>query len=119
MSALPHLSMALIGRFVDTVTRPGFLALCFLLFGPPTGLGCALLAPVGMFPDEFAPAARADGRGHGKVLREQLRFACHYFPFFSHARTLTMSLSLALDDRPAGARRRLHVLGLTAISRTR
>lgn len=49
------------------LTKPKALALCFLLFGLPTGLGCALLTPVGMFPDEFAHAARADGLLHGEV----------------------------------------------------
>jgi hypothetical protein len=55
-------------RALAWLARPKFLAWCFLLFGLPTGLGCALLAPVGMFPDEMAHAARADGLRHGEIL---------------------------------------------------
>ncbi len=49
------------------LSSPRRLAMLFLLCALPTGLGCALLAPVGMFPDEFAHAARADALRHGEI----------------------------------------------------
>lgn len=49
------------------LTSPRGLAAWFLLCALPTGLGCALLAPIGMFPDEFAHAARADALRHGEI----------------------------------------------------
>ena len=54
-------------RLIQILGRPKVLAVWFLLCALPTGLGCALLAPVGMFPDEFAHCARADGLRHGEI----------------------------------------------------
>jgi hypothetical protein len=49
------------------LARPGVLALLFLLCALPTGLGCALLTPVGAFSDESEHCARADGLRHGEI----------------------------------------------------
>ncbi len=54
-------------RWLNRLTSARGLALCFLLFGLPTGLGCALLTPVGMFSDEYSHVARADGLRHGEI----------------------------------------------------
>jgi hypothetical protein len=43
------------------------LAILFLLCALPTGLGCALLTPIGMFPDEVWHVARADGLVSGHI----------------------------------------------------
>ncbi|WP_297489089.1 DUF2142 domain-containing protein [Acidocella sp.] len=40
----------------------------FLLCALPTGLGCAMLTPVGLFPDEPQHIARADGLRYGEIL---------------------------------------------------
>jgi len=60
-----------LNRLLLRLTSARGLALCFLLFGLPTGLSCALLSPVGMFPDEFAHAARADGLRHGEIFGQK------------------------------------------------
>jgi hypothetical protein len=49
------------------LARPGVLALLFLLCALPTGLGCALLTPIGMFPDELTHVTRADALRYGEV----------------------------------------------------
>ena len=55
-------------RFVQHLPKPRWLAIFFLLCALPTGLGCALLTPVGMFPDEMAHTDRADGLRYGQLL---------------------------------------------------
>ncbi len=54
-------------RLLQGLARPKILAACFLLCGLPTGLGCALLTPIGMFPDELAHIIRADGLRYGEI----------------------------------------------------
>jgi hypothetical protein len=49
------------------LAQPKILAMVFLLCALPTGLGCALLTPVGLFADEVFHAARADGLAHGEM----------------------------------------------------
>lgn len=48
--------------------RPRTLAAAFLLCALPTGLGCALLTPIGDVPDEPEHIARADGLRLGEIL---------------------------------------------------
>lgn len=54
-------------RLAHDVAQPKFLAAFFLLCSLPTGLGCALLTPVGQVSDEPAHCARADGLRHGEI----------------------------------------------------
>jgi len=67
MQFSPRSSLASFSRLLDNIARPKWLAGCFVCCAFLTGLGCALLAPVGMFPDEFAHCARADGLRHGEI----------------------------------------------------
>jgi hypothetical protein len=56
-----------LNRIVDYFTNPRFLAAVFLFCALLTGLGCALLTPVGEFSDEGAHFARTDGLSHGEI----------------------------------------------------
>lgn len=67
MPIIPGSCFTALDKLMRPVGRPSFLALWFLLCALPTGLGCALLTPVGMFSDEPAQAARADGLLHGEI----------------------------------------------------
>lgn len=48
--------------------QPRALALLFLLFALPTGLGCGLLTPIGNVSDEPQHIARADGLRTGQIM---------------------------------------------------
>ncbi len=58
-------------RLVQAAGQPKFLALWFVLCALPTGLGCALLTPEGVFPDEAFHAVRADGLRHGEIFGQR------------------------------------------------
>lgn len=68
MSSRLYPIFAALAHYVQYLTKPQWLATCFLLCAVPTGLGCALLTPIGMFPDEAAHATRADGLRYGQFL---------------------------------------------------
>lgn len=67
MPASFPLRLAALNRLARHLTQPKFLAIWFLLCALPTGLGCALLTPVGLFADEVFHVARADGLTHGEI----------------------------------------------------
>ncbi len=52
----------------ECLGRPRTLVALFLLCALPTGLGCAMLSPLGAPPDEMAALARVDGLRLGQVL---------------------------------------------------
>lgn len=63
--------LAVSNCFLRRLATPSSLACCFLLCTLLTGLGCALLSPVGLFPDELVHAAQADGLRHGNIFSVQ------------------------------------------------
>ena len=54
-------------NLLNIFARPRWLAIIFLLCAVPTGLGCALLTPLGVPPDELAHIARAEGLRLGQI----------------------------------------------------
>jgi hypothetical protein len=67
MSALLRLAPGFFGRALRVLASPKGLVLCFLLCALPPGLGIALLAPIGMAPDEVPHIVRADALRLGQV----------------------------------------------------
>ncbi len=63
MAAMPFF----LRRFLQHLATPRALAVCFLLSALPTGLACALLTPIGSFPDEQMHIVRADGLRYGEI----------------------------------------------------
>jgi hypothetical protein len=62
-------------RRLRLLANTQWLAIIFLLCALPTGLACALLTPIGEFPDEPQHIARADGLRYGQIIGFQPREA--------------------------------------------
>jgi len=95
--------------------RPRLLALLFLLCALPTGLGCALLTPIGDTPDEPQHIARADGLRLGEVLGFQP--AGQEFPGVNIAPAIfevaVSEVFATAPDKPLPAAVRQHAQALT------
>src|ERR1700757_2591197 len=67
MSVRIRMLLSSFDRYFTFLASPRGLTSCFLLCALTTGLGCAMLTPIGMFPDEAAHNSRADGLRYGQL----------------------------------------------------